>query len=63
MQTQYELGLKRLADLKKEYDEICEMMKEINQRRQLQVLQEASIVGMTTAVSVLKLFSLKQKRH
>ncbi|GLJ17149.1 hypothetical protein SUGI_0296770 [Cryptomeria japonica] len=62
MQTQYELGLKSLADLKKEYDEICEMMKEINQRRQLQVLQEASIVGMTTAGAAMHLSVLKMLR-
>ncbi|GLJ17146.1 hypothetical protein SUGI_0296680 [Cryptomeria japonica] len=59
MQIQYEMSLKKLANLKKEYDETCEMMKEINQRRQLRVLQEASIVGMTTSCAAMQLTVLK----
>ncbi|KAH9330189.1 hypothetical protein KI387_002297 [Taxus chinensis] len=62
MQTQYELGLKRLVDFKKNYNEVCGMMKEINEQRQLEVLQSAAIVGMTTAGASMYINVLKVLR-
>ena len=55
-QANYEKALKSFADIKTEYAEICEVMKEINQLRQLEVLRESQIVGMTTTVSFLLFF-------
>ena len=55
-QGNYEKALKIFVDIKTEYAEICEVMKEINQLRQLKVLRESQIVGMTTTVSFIVLF-------
>eukprot|EP01018_Ginkgo_biloba_P039118 Gb_11776 [translate_table: standard] len=51
MQMSHETAFKRFADAKKAYDEICQDMDEINKRRQLEVLKNAKIVGMTTTCS------------
>ena len=55
-QANYEKDLKSFADIKTKYAKICEVMKEINQLRQLKVLRKSQIVGMTTTVSFLMLF-------
>ena len=55
-QANYEKALKIFADIKTKYTKICEVIKEINQLRQLKVLWESQIVGMTTTVSFLLFF-------
>ncbi|GLJ13963.1 hypothetical protein SUGI_0223310 [Cryptomeria japonica] len=48
LQLNHEEVLRRFGDAKKQYDELVEDMKEITKRRQLDVLMNAKIVGMTT---------------
>ncbi|KAH9314167.1 hypothetical protein KI387_022794, partial [Taxus chinensis] len=59
LQLNHEEVLRRFGDAKKQYDEIVEDMKEITKRRQLDVLMNAKIVGMTTTGAAMHQDMLK----
>ena len=59
-QANYERALQNLADEKKKYAAICDVMKETQQLRQLEVLRESRIVGMTTTVSFRTPFNFEE---
>ena len=51
MRRDLEENVKRLASLKAEYDQLCTENTEINKQKQIAILKDAKIIGMTTTVS------------